>query len=91
MLDQRTNLGLEVSQEVRKYFKEKVYKTIIPRNIKLSEAPSAGICIFDYDGSSVGAQAYKELAKEVLSRMAEKKKKLNKGLDAILVEIYIIN
>ena len=68
MLDQRTNLGLEVSQEVRKYFKEKVYKTIIPRNIKLSEAPSAGICIFDYDGSSVGAQAYKELAKEVLSR-----------------------
>ena len=68
MLDQRTNLGLEVSQEVRKYFKEKVYKTVIPRNIKLSEAPSAGICIFDYDGSSVGAQAYKELAKEVLSR-----------------------
>ena len=49
-------------------FKEKVYKTVIPRNIKLSEAPSAGICIFDYDGSSVGAQAYKELAKEVLSR-----------------------
>ena len=68
MLDQRTNLGLEVSQEVRKYFKEKVYKTVIPRNIKLSEAPSAGICIFDYDSSSVGAQAYKELAKEVLSR-----------------------
>ena len=68
MLDQRTNLGVEVSQEVRKYFKEKVYKTAIPRNIKLSEAPSAGICIFDYDGSSVGAQAYKELAKEVLSR-----------------------
>ena len=68
MLDQRTNLGFEVSQEVRKYFKEKVYKTVIPRNIKLSEAPSAGICIFDYDGSSVGAQAYKELAKEVLSR-----------------------
>ena len=68
MLDQRTNLGLEVSQEVRKYFKEKVYKTVIARNIKLSEAPSAGICIFDYDGSSVGAQAYKELAKEVLSR-----------------------
>ena len=40
MLDQRTNLGVEVSQEVRKYFKEKVYKTAIPRNIKLSEAPS---------------------------------------------------
>ena len=68
MLDQRTNLGLEVSQEVRKYFGEKVYKTVIPRNIKLSEAPSAGICIFDYDKSSVGAIAYQELAKEVLSR-----------------------
>lgn len=68
MLDQRTNLGLEVSQEVRKYFGEKVYKTVIPRNIKLSEAPSAGICIFDYDKSSVGAVAYQELAKEVLSR-----------------------
>ena len=43
MLDQRTNLGLEVSQEVRKYFKEKVYKTLIPRNVKLSEAPSSGV------------------------------------------------
>lgn len=68
MLDQRTNLGLEVSQEVRKYFGEKVYKTVIPRNIKLSEAPSAGICIFDYDKNSVGAVAYQELAKEVLRR-----------------------
>lgn len=68
MLDSRTNLGIEVSQEVRKYFREKVYDVVIPRNIKLSEAPSAGICIFDYDSSSVGAQAYKELAKEVLSR-----------------------
>ena len=76
MLDQITNLGLEVSQEVRKYFKEKVYKTVIPRNIKLSEAPSAGICIFDYDSSSVGAQAYKELAKEVLSRNGREKEKV---------------
>ena len=66
MLDQRTNLGLEVSQEVRKYFGEKVYKTVIPRNIKLSEAPSAGISIFDYDKNSIGAIAYQELAKEVL-------------------------
>lgn len=68
MLDQRTNLGLEVSQEVRKYFGEKVYKTVIPRNIKLSEAPSAGISIFDYDKNSIGAIAYQELAKEVLKR-----------------------
>lgn len=68
MLDQRTNLGLEVSQEVRKYFGEKVYKTVIPRNIKLSEAPSAGISIFDYDKNSIGAMAYQELAKEVLKK-----------------------
>ena len=68
MLDQRTNLGVEVSQEVRKYFKEKVYKTSIPRNIKLSEAPSAGVSIFDYDKNSEGAKAYRQLAKEVCKR-----------------------
>lgn len=68
MLDQRTNLGVEVSQEVRKYFKEKVYTTAIPRNIKLSEAPSAGLSIFDYDKNSEGAKAYLQLAKEVMMR-----------------------
>ena len=68
MLDQRTNLGVEVSQEVRKYFKEKVYRTFIPRNIRLGEAPSAGLSIFDYDPSSVGAKAYGALAKEVISQ-----------------------
>ena len=68
MLDQRTNLGIEVSQEVRKYFKEKVYRTFIPRNIKLGEAPSAGLSIFDYDPSSVGAKAYASLAKEVIAQ-----------------------
>ena len=68
MLDQRTNLGVEVSQEVRKYFKEKVYRTFIPRNIKLSEAPSAGLSIFDYDNRSEGAKAYAQLAKEVIYR-----------------------
>lgn len=71
MLDQRTNLGVEVSQEVRKYFKEKVYRTVIPRNIKLSEAPSAGLSIFDYASTSEGARAYKELAKEVNRRNAK--------------------
>lgn len=68
MLDGRTNLGVEVTQEVRKYFKEKVYDTIIPRNIKLSEAPSSGLCIFDYDPHSTGAKAYAKLAKEVVKR-----------------------
>lgn len=68
MLDQRTNLGVEVSQEVRKYFRDKVYKTFIPRNIKLSEAPSAGMCIYDYDHNSEGAKSYANLSKEVMIR-----------------------
>lgn len=68
MLDSRTNLGIEVTQEVRKYFKDKVYDTVIPRNVKLSEAPSEGLCIFDYDKNSVGAKAYARFAKEVVKR-----------------------
>ena len=67
MLDARTNLGYEVVDEVKKYFREKVYKTIIPRNIRLSEAPSHGLSIIDYDPRSRGAEVYVELAKEVLS------------------------
>ena len=66
MLDRRTNLGYEVVEEVKKYFHEKVYDTIIPRNVRLSEAPSYGLSIIDYDKSSIGAQKYEELAKEVL-------------------------
>lgn len=66
MLDARTNLGFEVVNEVKKYFREKVYQTIIPRNIRLSEAPSYGLSIIDYDLKSKGAEVYQELAKEVL-------------------------
>lgn len=73
MLDARTNLGVEVMQEVRKYFRNKVYKTVIPRNIKLSEAPSAGLCIFDYDKQSEGAKSYALLAKEVMIANERKK------------------
>lgn len=72
MLDSRTNLGIEVSQEVRKYFREKVYDVVIPRNIKLSEAPSEGLNIFDYDSSSEGAKSYAKLAKEVVKRNGNK-------------------
>ena len=68
MLDRRTNLGYEVVEEVKKYFHEKVYDTIIPRNVRLSEAPSYGLSIIDYDKSSIGAQKYEELAKEVLEQ-----------------------
>lgn len=65
MLDARTNLGLQVIQEVKKYFQNKVYRTIIPRNIRLSEAPSHGEPIIVYDPKSRGAEVYLDLAKEV--------------------------
>ncbi|WP_445489244.1 ParA family protein [Niallia sp. 03133] len=67
MLDARTNLGLQVIEEVKKYFQDKVYKTIIPRNIRLSEAPSHGEPIIIYDPKSRGAEVYLELAKEVVT------------------------
>lgn len=68
MFDVRTRLSIEVQQEVRKYFKERVYRTNIPRNVKLSEAPSRGASIFEYDLRSEGAKAYGSLAKEVLNQ-----------------------
>ncbi|GAA3015464.1 ParA family protein [Tetragenococcus solitarius] len=72
MYDARTNLGIEVVEEVRRYFQEKVYQTIIPRNIRLSEAPSHGLSIVDYDLRSKGSEVYQALAKEVLAREKEK-------------------
>ncbi|MGY3748507.1 ParA family protein [Vagococcus acidifermentans] len=67
MYDARTNLGSEVVEEVRKYFRERVYDTIIPRNVRLSEAPSHGLSIIDYDPRSKGAEVYQALAKEVIA------------------------
>ncbi|PIC77228.1 sporulation initiation inhibitor Soj [Sporosarcina sp. P19] len=66
MFDARTNLGIQVIEEVKKYFQDKVYKTIIPRNVRLSEAPSHGKPIILYDPRSKGAEVYSELAKEVV-------------------------
>lgn len=68
MYDGRTNLCLQVAGEVKKYFKEKVYKTVIPRNVRLSEAPSHGKPVTAYNFGSRGAQAYLALAKEVEER-----------------------
>lgn len=67
MLDARTNLGIQVIEEVKKYFQQKVYQTIIPRNVRLSEAPSHGQAIITYDPKSKGAEVYLELAKEVVT------------------------
>ena len=66
MLDARTNLGLEVVEEIRTYFKDKVYNTIVPRLIRLTEAPSHGKPIIAYDPKSRGSEAYLNLAKEVI-------------------------
>ena len=68
MLDNRTNLGLEVVEEIKTYFKERVYDTIIPRLVKLSEAPSHGMPILAYEPKSRGTEAYLNLAKEVIER-----------------------
>lgn len=66
MFDARTNLSIEVVEEVRRHFKDKVYGTIIPRNVKLSEAPSFGLPIILYDEKSKGAEAYLSLADEFI-------------------------
>ncbi len=68
MLDGRTNIGLEVIEEIRKYFKDKVFNTIIPRLVRLVEAPSHGKPINEYDPTSRATEAYRNLAKEVISR-----------------------
>jgi chromosome partitioning protein len=66
MFDARTNLSVQVMEEVKKYFQKKVYRTVIPRNVRLSEAPSHGQPIITYDARSRGAECYNELAKEVV-------------------------
>lgn len=66
MYDARTNLSNQVVKEVKKYFEDKVYKTVIPRNVRLSEAPSYGMPITVYDPRSKGAKAYEKFAKELL-------------------------
>ena len=68
MFDGRTNLSIQVVDEVKRHFRQQVYKTIIPRNIRLSEAPSHGMPAVTYDPRSRGAEVYRELAREVLER-----------------------
>jgi chromosome partitioning protein len=70
MYDERTNLGQQVARDVREFFKEKVYGTVIPRNVRLGEAPSHGKPVVLYDAKSRGAEAYVSLAKEVIARSA---------------------
>ena len=71
MYDKRTSLSAQVLDEIKKYFKDKVFMTTIPRNVRVAEAPSHGVPVGAYDKFSRGAKAYKELAKEVEGRIAE--------------------
>ena len=73
MYDIRTNLSNQVVKEVKKYFENKVFKTVIPRNVKLSEAPSYGMSIIEYDSRSKGAKSYDKLVKEFLKNQEKNK------------------
>ncbi|MBT3312386.1 MAG: ParA family protein, partial [Desulfobacteraceae bacterium] len=68
MYDKRTLLARQVADDAQKYFKDQVFKTRIPRNVRLGEAPSFGLPIFQYEPNSKGAQSYMELAKEIIKK-----------------------
>jgi len=70
MFDSRTNLSAQVVAEVRQHFATRVYDTVIPRTVRLSEAPSFGKTILEYDKSGAGARAYRALADEFIRRHA---------------------
>ena len=90
MFDKRNKLSSQVDKEARNYFKEKVYQSVIPRNVRLSEAPSHGQPCVTYDKSCSGSKAYLKLAKEFIIQKIKlgvprefKKKGLGKGLSAL--------
>jgi len=70
MYDERTNLGQQVAKDIRAFFKERVFETVIPRNVRLGEAPSHGMPAVTYDPKSRGAEAYVALGREFLARDA---------------------
>lgn len=84
MADFRTNLTVEVINETRNFFKDRVFETIVPRSIRLSEAPGFGKPIFQYDKNSIGAQKYEALAKEILANEAQKSVKITKLQETII-------
>jgi chromosome partitioning protein len=70
MFDMRTNLSRQVVEEVKKHLPDQIFKTVIPRTVRLSEAPSFGKTIFAYGNTSPGSTAYRNLAKEVIERFS---------------------
>jgi chromosome partitioning protein len=79
MFDARTSLSLQVVEEIKKKFKHKVYNTVIPRNVRISEAPSFGQPIDVYDRNSKGAKAYDNLAAEITGIKEARKSAVGKG------------
>jgi chromosome partitioning protein len=71
MFDKRTNLAYQVAEDAENYFKDLVFKTVVPRNVRLSEAPSFGKPILLYDATSAGAMSYFSLAREIMNGQAE--------------------
>jgi chromosome partitioning protein len=69
MFDARNRLSHEIAREVEKHFPEKVFQSVIPRNVRLSESPSHGLSVLEYDPKSAGAEAYRNLAAELLARL----------------------
>ncbi len=84
MFDKRNNLGHQVVEEIRDHFKDKVFGAVIPRNVRLSEAPSHGVSIFGYDPKSIGALMYLELAKEVVAKTTSPSPEKNQNKQADL-------
>ena len=74
MYDGRNRLALDVSTQLLQHFPDRIYRTVIPRNVRLAEAPSHGVSIFQYDEKSQGAIAYLTLAGEILQRVDEEKR-----------------
>ena len=68
MFDSRNRLSHEIAREVREHFADKVFKAVIPRNVRLSESPSHGLSVFEYEAKSSGAEGYRELAAEIIAR-----------------------
>ena len=83
MYDERTNLGQQVAREVREFFKDKVFRTVIPRNVKLGEAPSHGMPVMLYDVKSRGSEAYLALAREILGRRQPDTQSTNAGATGV--------
>lgn len=79
MYDERTNLGQQVARDIREFFQDRVYQTVIPRNIRLGEAPSHGVPAILYDVKSRGSEAYLALARELLAREAVPQTEQNHG------------